>query len=99
MDKSTPNQERSRKYDGTSSFADVGQPSRAPRQDDDGQDTIGSGRRDFGSADGNSPQQGISNRPASEEHAFPDPDGSDAQPAPESVDQGPKQVGGNRGQV
>jgi hypothetical protein len=99
MAKNKTNQERVRKYGGSSSFVDVGQPSRAPRQDEEGQDTIGSTNRNFGPADGSSPQQGISNRPAREEHAFPDSDAPDAPAVPESVDEEPKQVGGNRGRV
>ena len=78
---------------------DVGQPSRAPRQDEEGQETIRSTNPKLGPADGNSPEQGISNRPAKDEHAFPDADVSDSQAVPESVDAEPKQVGGNRGQV
>ena len=99
MKKSPTNQKRSRKYGGSSSFVDAGQPSRAPRQDEEGQEAIGSASREVGPADGSSTQQGISNRPAKDEHAFPAPDESDPQAAPESVDDGPKQVGGNRGQV
>jgi hypothetical protein len=99
MKQKTPNQERGRKYGGSSSFVDVGQPSRAPRQDEDGQETIGSTERGSGVADLNSPKQGISNRPAKDEHAFPDSDEPDSERAPESVDEGPKQVGGNRGGV
>jgi hypothetical protein len=99
MEKNKTNQERGRKYGGSSSFVDIGQPSRAPRQDEEGQDAIGSASRGFGPADGDSSQQGISNRPAKDEHAFPDPDESDSQAIPEGVDDGPKQVGGNRGQV
>jgi hypothetical protein len=99
MGKNTATQERSRKYGGSSSFVDIGQPSRAPRQDEEGEETVGSARRGFGPADGTSPQQGISNRPAKDEHAFPDPDEPDPQAVPDSVDDGPKQVGGNRGQV
>src|SRR5688500_939051 len=99
MKNSPTNQKRSRKYAGSSSFVDAGQPSRAPRQDEGAEETIGSARREVGSADGNSTQQGISNRPAKDEHAFPEPDESDPQAASESVDEGPKQVGGNRGQV
>ena len=99
MEKSPTNQKRSRKYGGSSSFVDAGQPSRAPRQDEQSQESIGSATSEVGPADGNSTQQGISNRPAKDEHAFPDPDESGAQAVPESVDHGPKQVGGNRGQV
>ena len=93
------NQERGRKYGGSSSFVDRGQPSKAPRQDEQGDDSVGSTSRDVGPADGTSPKQGISNRPAKDEHAFPGSDGTDAQVGPDSVDDGPKQVGGNRGQV
>jgi hypothetical protein len=93
------NQGRSRKYSGSSSFVDMGQPSRAPRQDEEEQEDLGSANRKVGPADGNSTQQGISNRPAKDEHAFPDAaDESDTQ-IRESVDQGPKQTGGNRGRV
>ena len=99
MEKNKTNQERGRKYGGSSSFTDVGQPSRAPRQDEEGQETIGSANRGFGPADANSAQQGISNRPAKDEHAFPEPDESDSQPVSESVEDGAKQVGGNRGRV
>jgi hypothetical protein len=99
MAKSKTNQERARKYGGSSSFVDIGQPSRAPRQDEEGQEPIGSASREVGPADGNSTQQGINNRPAKDEHAFPDPDESDSQAVPETVDDVPKQVGGNRGQV
>ena len=99
MEKHKTNQERGRKYGGSSSFVDVGQPSRAPRQDEEGEETVGSASRSVGPADGSSNQQGISNRPAKDEHAFPHPDESDAHAVPDSVDEGPKQVGGNRGQV
>jgi hypothetical protein len=93
------NQERARKYGGTSSFADRGQPSRAPHQDEQGEEAVGSTKRDVGPADGTSSKQGISNRPAKDEHAFSDSDGSESQAGANSVDDGPKQTGGNRGQV
>jgi hypothetical protein len=102
MDKSKTNQERGRTYGGSSSFVDMGQPSRAPRQDEEGEENVGSTKRGVGPADGSSSQQGISNRPAKDEHAFPEsPESreSDSQAVPDSVDDGPKQVGGNRGQV
>jgi hypothetical protein len=99
MKQNKPNQERSRKYGGSSSFVDVGQPSRAPRQDEEGQEAVGSANREIAPADVNSARQGISNRPAKDEHAFPDADESDSQAIPESVEEGPKQVGGNRGRV
>jgi hypothetical protein len=99
MPKNKTNQERSRKYGGSSSFVDAAQPSRAPRQDEEGQEAIGPIRRRNGPADGDSAQQGISNRPAREEHAFPDADGPGPDDAPDSVENGPKQVGGNRGRT
>ena len=102
MTKNHTKQERSRKYGGSSSFVDAGQPSRAPRQDEQGEEIIGSGERRFGQADGDSSQQGISNRPAKDEHAFPDTDESTASTSealPESMQDGRKQVGGNRGRV
>ena len=99
MEKNKKNQNRGRKYGGSSSFVDMGQPSRAPRQDEDGDDLNSLAPRDLGPADGTSPQQGISNRPAKDEHAFPDSEESDSRAVADSVDDGPKQVGGNRGQV
>jgi len=100
MKQKKTNQERGRKYGGSSSFVDAGQPSRAPRQDEHGEEALGSDNYEPGAADADSPLQGISNRPAKEEHAFPDSDVADPQPtAPDSVETGPKQVGGNRGRV
>ena len=99
MENNKTNQQRGRKYGGSSSFVDLGQPSRAPRQDENGDEAVGSPSRDFGPADGTSSKQGISNRPAKDEHAFPGSDESDSQAVPDTVDDGPKQVGGNRGQV
>jgi hypothetical protein len=99
MAKNKTNQQRGRKYGGSSSFVDKGQPSRAPRQDEEGQDVNSSTTRDLLRADATGSQQGISNRPAKDEHAFPDSDESDSQAAGDSVDDTPKQVGGNRGQV
>jgi hypothetical protein len=100
MEQRKPNQERGRKYGGSSSFVDVGQPSRAPRQDEDGKDLVGSDTYEPGPADGDSPLQGISNRPAREEHAFPESGTPDPEStAPDSVETDSKQVGGNRGRV
>ena len=99
MEKSKTNQERGRKYGGSSSFVDMRRPSRAPRQDEEGHEAISPATRDFGPADGTSAQQGISNRPAKDEHAFPGSDRSDPEAVADSVDEEPKQVGGNRGQV
>ena len=99
MQNNKTNQERSRKYGGSSSFVEKGQPSRAPRQDEQEEEALGSSSRTVGPADGTSPKQGISNRPAKEEHAFPDSDGSNSQSVPDRAGDGPKQSGGNRGQV
>ena len=98
MEQKKTNQERGRKYGGSSSFIDVGQPSKAPRQDEDGTEAVGSERHEPGPADGDSPLQGISNRPAREEHAFPESGGADPE-STDSVETGSKQVGGNRGRV
>jgi hypothetical protein len=100
MEQKKTNQERARKYGGSSSFVDVGQPSRAPRQDEDGKEVVGSDKHERGPADGDSALQGISNRPAKEEHAFPESGVADTESTePDSVETGPKQVGGNRGRV
>jgi hypothetical protein len=100
MERKKTNQERGRKYGGSSSFVDVGQPSRAPRQDEDTKEVVGSDTHEPGPADGDSAFQGISNRPAKDEHAFPESGVDDTEStAPNSVETGPKQVGGNRGRV
>jgi hypothetical protein len=97
MEQKKKNQERGRKYGGSSSFVDAGEPSRAP-QDEEGNDVVGSERHEPGPADGNSPLQGISNRPANEEHAFAEPETANSA-APDSDETDSKQVGGNRGRV
>jgi hypothetical protein len=100
MEQKKTNQERGRKYGGSSSFVDIGQPSRAPRQDEEGKEGVGSNKHEPGPADGERALQGISNRPAKEEHAFPESDVSDTESTtPDSVETDPKQVGGNRGRV
>jgi len=99
MEQKKMNQERGRKYGGSSSFVDVGQPSRAPRQDEEGKDTVGSETHEPGPSDGDSPLQGISNRPANEEHAFPESEKAAESTAPDSVETDSKQLGGNRGRV
>jgi hypothetical protein len=91
------NQEAGRKYSGSSSFTDTGQPSKAPRQDEDGKELEGSVRYEPHPVDKQSGKQGISNRPVKDEHAFPGSDESTGQPD-ESVDT-PKQQGGSRGGV
>src|SRR5688572_21720149 len=93
------NQERSRKYVGSSSFVDAGEPSKAPGQDDQGREPTETPEVNRQYTDDDS-KQGISNRPAGEEHAFPEPFEPTAGPdAPDSVEATPKQVGGNRGGV
>jgi hypothetical protein len=100
MEQKKTNQERGRKYGGSSSFVDIGQPSRAPRQDEDGKEVVGSDEYETGPADGDSALQGISNRPAKDEHAFPESDVANPEStAPDSVETDSKQVGGNRGRV
>ena len=95
MKQKKTNQERGRKYGGSSAFIDVGEPSKAPRQDEDGRELLGSARRDRHHVESDSDHQGISNRPVSEEHALPEPSAAE----PGSVDIEPKQQGGNRGGV
>jgi hypothetical protein len=90
MKKNRGNQERGRKYGGSSSFVDIGQPSKAPRQDEEGEETLRSAKRGLGPADGTSSKQGISNRPAKDEHAFPESSESESRAVPGSVDGGPK---------
>jgi hypothetical protein len=51
MEQKKPNQEGSRKYGGSSSFTDKGEPSKAPRQDEDGKELIGSSLGDGESVD------------------------------------------------
>jgi hypothetical protein len=73
------------------------EPSKAPRQDEDGREplhTIEVARQ----YDDDS-KQGISNRPADEEHAFPESEPGPEADAPDSIEATPKQVGGNRGGV
>ena len=73
-------------------------PSKSPLQDETGAERIGSSQRTPHSVDPNSDEQGISNCPVKEEHAFPDSDVTDSD-TPDSVEATPKQQGGNRGGV
>jgi hypothetical protein len=99
MEHRKSNQERSRKYGGSSSFVEAGEPSKAPRQDEDGREPTGPSEVDRQYPDDDS-KQGISNRPAKEEHAFPESSIPDSEPdAPDSVETTPKQQGGGRGGV
>jgi hypothetical protein len=100
MEQKTNNQERGRKYGGSSSYVDVGEPSKAPRQDEDGRDLVGPAHPDHALEYNTSGEQGISNRPAEVEHAFPESGESRTEPEPsDSVETTPKQQGGNRGGV
>ena len=68
------NQERGRKYGGSSSFVDTGEPSKAPRQDEDGRQFVGPSDSEQTPKYNSIGEQGISNRPAEVEHAFPESD-------------------------
>ena len=100
MEQKKSNQERSRKYGGSSSFVDAGEPSKAPRQDEDPQAFVGPSDPDQTPKYNTIGEQGISNRLAEVEHAFPDSDEVQAESdGPDSVETTPKQQGGNRGAV
>src|SRR5687767_13933355 len=100
MEQKKNNQERARKYGGTSSYVDAGEPSKAPRQDEDAREFVGPSDPDYVRAYNSSDEQGISNRPAKAEHAFPESEESRTESdAPDSVETTPKQQGGNRGNV
>jgi hypothetical protein len=100
MEQKKNNQARARKYGGSSSFVDAGEPSKAPRQDEDGRELVGPSDPDHTPKYNTIGEQGISNRPAEDEHAFPASDASATKPeSPNSVETTPKQQGGNRGGV
>ena len=100
MEQKKGNQERSRKYGGSSSFVDAGEPSKAPRQDEDPQEFVGPSDPDRTPKYNTIGEQGISNRLAEAEHAFPESEQDEAEPdGPDSVETTPKQQGGNRGAV
>ena len=99
MEQHKTNQERTRKSVGSSSFLDTGEPSRAPRQDEDGRDFVGPSQPDETPKYNSIGEQGISNRLAEEEHAFPESDQSPEPDSADSVETTPKQLGRNRGQV
>jgi hypothetical protein len=100
MEQKKNNQERARKYGGTSSYVDSRVPSKAPRQDENASEFVGPSDPDQTRAYNSSDEQGISNRPAKAEHAFPESGDSRTEPdAPPSVETAPKQQGGNRGNV
>ena len=100
MEQKKNNQERARKYGGSSSYVDRGEPSRAPRQDEDGRDLVGPSDQDQTPSYDTSDKQGVSNRPSNVEHAFPESDTPHSdRDVRESVEETPKQLGGNRGGV
>jgi hypothetical protein len=100
MEQKKNNQERTRKYGGSSSFVDPGEPSKAPRQDEDARDFVGPSDSEQTPKYNSIGEQGISNRLAEVEHAFPESDErSSENPTPDSVETTPKQQGGNRGGV
>src|SRR5918995_2678649 len=98
MDQKKTNQQGTRKYVGDSAYIGKDEPSKAPRQDEDGSELVGSSQLRPHPVDRNSNEQGISNRPVKEEHAFPESDAKKSN-APDSVETTPKQQGGNRGGV
>jgi hypothetical protein len=98
MDQKTNNQERTRKYGGSSSFVDQGEPSKAPRQDEEGREFVGQSDTEETPKYNSIGEQGISNRLAEEERAFPESD-EPRSDTPDSVETTPKQQGGNRGGV
>lgn len=101
MKQHSSNTETGRKSGGSASFTDTSTPSKAPGQDEDVKEFLGPGPSPAGRADTHSSQQGISNRPASEEHAFPASDQAQDEgvDAPDSVETDSKQMGGPRGGV
>jgi len=100
MEQKKNNQERSRKYGGSSSYVDMAEPSKAPRQDEDGRELVGTSDSDPTPKYNSIGEQGISNRPAEVEHAFPESGESRTDPdTPDSVETTPKQQGGNRGGI
>ena len=62
MEQKKNNQERSRKYGGSSSFVDIGKPSRAPRQDEDGREFVGRTEPDVEDSGETAPKQQGGNR-------------------------------------
>ena len=97
MAKDNAKRETGRKDRGSSSFTEIKQPSKAPRQDElaTGGSTAYKGHQ----VDKRSTEQGISNRPVEEEHAFPESPGASDAGADDSIDTPTKQQGGNRGGV
>ena len=98
MAQQSSNQERGKKRPRSKTKAVIEkQPSKAPGQDQDVTAASGSIDRSETEADGSSATQGISNRPANEEHAFANPNPPEA--AETNDPAVPQQQGGNRGGV
>jgi hypothetical protein len=100
MGQTKANQERSKKFRRIRPSETQIQPSKAPNQDEMGAGLTGSAQLHRHQVDSDSDEQGISNRPVSEEHAFPD----ESKPAAasddaNSIETRPGQKGGNRGGV
>ena len=98
MGQKNTNQQGTRKYVGDSAYTGKDKPSKAPHQDEDGSELVGSSPLRPHQVDPNSDEQGISNRPVKEEHAFPE-SGATESDASDSIEVAPKQQGGNRGGV
>jgi hypothetical protein len=98
MEQKAKNQERTRKSGLSATPSDEIQPSQAPRQDEEGRELKGSTHYVPHQVDAHSDEQGISNRPVKQEHAFPTTEQL-VEDSTESVETGPKQQGGNRGGV
>jgi hypothetical protein len=103
MEQQKTNQERGRKRlrSKTKAILDS-QPSKAPGQDQEVREFLGPDTPEqHASANDQSAQQGVSNRPANEEHPFPASGEPPAEPAaePAADTSVPQQQGGNRGGV
>ena len=85
MEQKKNNQERTRKYGGSSSYVDAGEPSKAPRQDEDGRESVGPSDVEPDHKYNSIGEQGISNRLAEDEHAFPESDEPQLTPKPLSA--------------
>jgi hypothetical protein len=103
MEQQKTNQERGRKrLRGKTKAILDNQPSKAPGQDQDVREFVGPEAERDTAYDENA-QQGVSNRPANQEHAFPE--SNNPAPDPRTTERAteepsvPQQQGGNRGNV
>jgi hypothetical protein len=95
MEQRKTNQEHGKKESSKRWLSD--QPSRAPVQDENPREFVDTRHTAPGRADRNSDLQGVSNRPANVEHAFPEPNQTTEAGPEEGF--APEQQGGNRGGV